>query len=201
MNSLFQFAHNAGVTGYPLLVLATLTVAVVFERVFYYILLGRRYSTFSHDSYRKTVSAHLPFQPSTKYVEGLLATNFTSYSYASLETLKHLFQEEWRASNRYIKFLEYTVGIAPLLGILGTITGIIKSFSAMKSFTPEVRSVITGGIAEALLTTAAGLVIAVVALTAIYTLKWFQRKWFEPVEECLTLIEAVIKDEESKNID
>lgn len=198
MNSLLTFADNAGVTGYPLLLLAILTVAVILERVFFYIRLGRRYSGFMVANNRETVHKGLLFQPSKNYVQGLLATHFTSYSYAALESLKHIFQEEWRVSNRYIKFLEYTVGIAPLLGILGTITGIIKSFSAMKTFSPEARSLITGGIAEALLTTAAGLVIAVIALTTIYALKWFQRKWFEPVEECLTLIEAVIKDEESK---
>ncbi len=194
MNSLILFAERAGITGYPLLILAVFTGAVVCERIVYYIRLGMKYRGFSHSKYRDFVKKRERIPDDSHYVTGIFNRYFPEYTHTALETAKQYFEAEWNESNRYIKFLEYSVGIAPLLGILGTITGIIKSFSAMGNFSSEVRAIITGGIAEALITTAAGLIIAVIALTALYIFKWFQKKWFQPVEECLTLLEAALKD-------
>lgn len=61
------------------------------------------------------------------------------------------------------KLLEASITIAPLLGLLGTITGLISSFGSLKigDVAANTKSgSITQGIAEALITTAAGLIIA-----------------------------------------
>lgn len=56
-------------------------------------------------------------------------------------------------------------GIAPMLGFLGTVTGMIEAFQQIQSLQGNVNpSVLAGGIWEALLTTAAGLVVGIVAL-------------------------------------
>jgi biopolymer transport protein ExbB len=56
-------------------------------------------------------------------------------------------------------------GIAPMLGFLGTVTGMIKAFQEIQSLQGNVNpSVLAGGIWEALLTTAAGLVVGILAL-------------------------------------
>lgn len=69
------------------------------------------------------------------------------------------------ALERYLTFLSTTITAAPMLGILGTVTGIIKSFgllgSAEQVTDPAAMAV---GISEALYTTAFGLVIALVVL-------------------------------------
>ena len=52
-------------------------------------------------------------------------------------------------------------GIAPLLGLLGTVTGIIQTFSVIRSFGNANPALMAGGISEALITTALGLMIAV----------------------------------------
>ena len=65
---------------------------------------------------------------------------------------------------RGLSVLDTIVTVAPLLGILGTVTGIIRSFHLLSSSGAMDPSAVTGGIAEALLTTAAGLIVAILAL-------------------------------------
>lgn len=54
--------------------------------------------------------------------------------------------------------------IAPLIGLLGTVWGIMRAFSDMSSTGSAAPSIVAAGVAEALTTTAAGLIIAVPAL-------------------------------------
>jgi len=54
--------------------------------------------------------------------------------------------------------------IAPLIGLLGTVWGIMRAFHAMSAAGAGAPSVVAAGVAEALVTTAAGLVIAVPAV-------------------------------------
>ena len=55
---------------------------------------------------------------------------------------------------------------APLLGLLGTVTGMIQSFSAMQAFGASSPQLFSAGISEALLTTQFGLALAIPALLA-----------------------------------
>jgi len=65
---------------------------------------------------------------------------------------------------RFLPVLNTVSNIAPLLGLLGTITGMIKAFKSIaESGTGDPR-VVAGGISEALITTATGLIIAVPAI-------------------------------------
>ena len=68
------------------------------------------------------------------------------------------------ALDKRISLLLLIGSSAPLLGMTGTVTGMIRAFSAMSSAGALQGSVVAGGIAEALITTAAGLVIAVPAV-------------------------------------
>ncbi|EAQ03140.1 MotA/TolQ/ExbB proton channel family protein [Pseudooceanicola batsensis HTCC2597] len=71
---------------------------------------------------------------------------------------------EVEALNRNIRILELVAMIAPLLGLLGTVLGMIQSFQELEMAQGAANaSVLAGGIWQALLTTAAGLVVAIPA--------------------------------------
>ena len=67
---------------------------------------------------------------------------------------------------RFLNTLGTIAGIAPLLGLLGTVTGIIKAFSAIYEGGMGDPRILSGGISEALLTTAAGLCVAIPSTVA-----------------------------------
>lgn len=68
---------------------------------------------------------------------------------------------------RHIRLLELIAMISPLLGLLGTVTGMIQSFQELAAAEGAANaSVLAGGIWQALLTTAAGLLVAIPAAVA-----------------------------------
>ncbi len=65
---------------------------------------------------------------------------------------------------RYLNTLGTIASISPLLGLLGTVTGMIRTFSALTAGGAGDPAALAGGISEALITTAAGLMVAIPAL-------------------------------------
>ncbi|MCC6908041.1 MAG: MotA/TolQ/ExbB proton channel family protein [Phycisphaerales bacterium] len=112
----------------------------------------------------------------------------------SLEAaLKLAANEEIRRMRRYLKIHDTIVTLAPLLGILGTVLGIITSFDVMGSAGVDNPIAVTGGIAEALLTTAVGLVVAMLSLIPY---NWFSARLDEEVsvlESRLTSFEIMYR--------
>lgn len=65
---------------------------------------------------------------------------------------------------RYLGLLGTIAGISPLLGLLGTVTGMIRAFDVISTAGVGNPNTLAGGISEALITTAAGLSVAIPAL-------------------------------------
>ena len=92
------------------------------------------------------------------------------------------------------KFLETVVALAPLLGLLGTVTGLINTFSNLVvggGATSEQATQAAAGIGEALLTTAAGMIVAIIALIVfriLVVLQSQQMDYFLTVGSQLELI-------------
>ena len=83
-------------------------------------------------------------------------------------------REELQKHNKNIRGLEVIATISPLMGLLGTVMGMVKAFSKVANLKGQVDpSVLAGGIWEALLTTAAGLAVAIPALIMLH---YFDRK-------------------------
>ncbi len=91
--------------------------------------------------------------------------------------------------------LDTIVTLAPMLGILGTVTGIISSFQLMGSSGVENPTGIAAGIAEALITTAAGLIVSMVALLPFNAGKVWHRALVLRLQEAMSAVERVIAEE------
>ena len=98
---------------------------------------------------------------------------------------------------RYLNMLGTIASITPLLGLLGTVIGMIKVFTAITELGVGNPSVLAGGISEALITTAAGLVVAIPSLLFY---RFFRRRVDELVlkmeEEALKIVDVMHGDRE-----
>jgi len=96
---------------------------------------------------------------------------------------------------RYLNTLGTVAAITPLLGLLGTVIGMIKVFTAIKLEGTGNAAVLAGGISEALITTAAGLS---VAIPSLFFSRFFHRRVDELVitmeQEALKLVEVLNTD-------
>jgi len=93
---------------------------------------------------------------------------------------------------RFLNTLGTIAGISPLLGLLGTVIGMIKVFSAILAHGVGNANELAGGISEALITTAAGLT---VAIPSFFFYRYFKGQVEEYVvsmeEQAINLIEAI----------
>ena len=96
----------------------------------------------------------------------------------SRQALRHL-----NALRGHLRPIEVIANLAPLIGLLGTVQGMIEAFQAMEAAGKQVDpSILSGGIWKALLTTAVGLL---VAIPATILFNWFERR----VELCAELMQ------------
>lgn len=93
---------------------------------------------------------------------------------------------------RFLNTLGTIATISPLLGLLGTVTGIINSFSAISTGGMGDPRVLSAGISEALLATAAGLCVAIPSLFAYRFLRGkVERIVVQMEKEAMKLVEAI----------
>ena len=94
------------------------------------------------------------------------------------------------------KLLETTVAVAPLLGLLGTVTGLIVTFENLNiggGGTSEQTTKAAAGIGEALITTAAGMVVAIIALMIFRALVSLQARQIDYFSEVGTELELIYR--------
>lgn len=77
------------------------------------------------------------------------------------EKIEEVGRREAASLERYINVIGTIAGVSPLLGLLGTVSGMIKSFNIISVQGVADPASLAGGISEALITTAAGLVVAI----------------------------------------
>lgn len=96
---------------------------------------------------------------------------------------------------RFLGALGTIAAVAPLIGLLGTVVGMIQVFTAIMLEGTGNAGVLAGGISQALITTAAGLTVAIPALLAH---RYFQRRLDTIVvameQEAVKLVDALHSD-------
>ncbi|MGB7443586.1 MAG: MotA/TolQ/ExbB proton channel family protein, partial [Coleofasciculaceae cyanobacterium] len=94
------------------------------------------------------------------------------------------------------KLLETIIAVAPLLGLLGTVTGLIATFGNLNiggSGSAADASKAAAGIGEALLTTAAGMIVAIIALLIFRTFVTFQSRQIDYFAEVGNELELIYR--------
>jgi biopolymer transport protein ExbB len=106
-------------------------------------------------------------------------------------------QAELSQARRYLPVLDTIITLAPLLGLLGTITGMISAFGIVSEAGLGQPHAITGGIAEALIATATGLLIAIMTLVPYNYLRSKVEQLTDLLEEQSTRLELLLGKREN----
>jgi biopolymer transport protein ExbB len=154
---------------WPILVVSIVALAVVLERIFWW--LGRWMrrdpkrieKVFTAIEVGDVAEASRLSRDSRDPVLRMM-WNGLNHQHASLQgALQVAAGIEIKRAGRFLVVMDTLVTLAPLLGLLGTIVGLMKSFGELGNDELAVQAV-TGGISEALIATACGLGIAIFAL-------------------------------------
>jgi biopolymer transport protein ExbB len=155
---------------WPLLVVSVVTIATVLDRLFFLVReRARRRPDVVEDLLCRVKKGDLSGavaagRDSGDFVacalSGALAHRAESFASAALRAAN----DELRRFSRGLAVLDTVITLAPLLGLLGTITGMIHAFGLLGGHELDAPQAITGGIAQALIATAFGLSIAITAL-------------------------------------
>lgn len=110
------------------------------------------------------------------------------------EELLTLGAKEMKGLEKHLWFLSLIADIAPLLGLLGTVTGMVKAFMKIQEFGGKVdASILAGGIWEALITTVAGLSVAIPTMVAYHYLERMVSEFSDFLREVLMRVGVMVK--------
>ncbi len=167
---MWTFFVRGGPLMYPLLICSLISVAIIVERVIFWIEAERKRDRFLISEILKLAERGL-YEEATQrargskdYIARVLLGGIVHRNYSLSQALEMGAEEEVKRMKKNLNILDTIITLAPLLGILGTVIGIIQSFHLLGEAGIESPRVVTEGIAQALITTATGLAIAIMTL-------------------------------------
>lgn len=158
---------SGGPVMYPLLFCSIIALAVVIERLVYWTRLDMRRNQQTVDDVLELcrigdwTAVKEKVAESRDYIIKILVSGILHREFSMVKAMESTAAEQVKEMRRYMGVLDTMITVSPLLGILGTVTGIITAFNMLGTSGIEHPQAVTAGIAEALITTAAGLVIAI----------------------------------------
>ena len=176
---MFDLFKSGGIVMWPLLLISITSLACIFERIAYWkdvikkndsklMITVEKYSTISSVDFTKHIEiSSIPLEKvlldSLKIIDRSLLTDKNSIDLKlALEISIQSIQSEF---GKFSNLFSTIITVSPLLGLLGTVLGLINSFSFIKLGESGVNAQeVTGGISEALISTATGLIIAIITL-------------------------------------
>lgn len=167
MSSMFQFFAAGGFVMYPLVLFLIVAIMIGIERIVLYGRCKRELRRLQNtlQSHPQWIMMPTVLERDGKEFGTLLAAPIRSArNYMALENrLQDVVGYVDERLKRGLSWLSMIVTMAPLLGLLGTVIGMIRAFAVVGGDIGA-PTVITGGVSEALIATATGLIVAIVAL-------------------------------------
>jgi len=199
-----SFIIKGGVFMYPIIVCSMLSLAIFLEKIWS---LRRKKNippSFLNEIEqllnKKNVSEALELCDSNRSsISRIFSAGIKNYG-KRREVIKERIEEVGRREasilERYLEALATIASISTLLGLLGTIAGMIKIFSVISSQSVVNPGTLAGGISEALYTTAAGLTVAIPTLVFYRYLSSKSNFLVIEMEECSAQMVELIKEKE-----
>lgn len=203
MTTVFDFLARGGPVMVPILSCSVLTVATAFERTWFWTRLMQREGQVVNevlDAARRdlneaaAIAGAASDNPIGRFLSAPLRLKNPSPETFRL-ALENAGDKEFVKMRRGDKILETVVAVAPLLGLLGTVTGLIATFSNLNigSGGNTDTSQAAAGIGEALITTAAGMVVAILALLVFRVLVSLQAQQIDYFSEAGNELELIYR--------
>lgn len=169
-----EYIEQGGVFIWPILVTSLWAFTMLFERLFFFAKESKRLKKAAETYFRYAQNTSITeVQKQVNHKEGLIpeiiaaawdpAHKGVSLAERAVEEVLHKYQP---SLDRHLTTIATIAGLQPLLGLLGTITGMIATFSVISSEGTGDAAALADGISEAMITTQAGLCAAVPILLA-----------------------------------
>jgi biopolymer transport protein ExbB len=197
--NLVGYFKKGGPIMWPLLILSILAVTVIFERLTF---LAKERHRRDAQVVQEILSqvrdgdldgAVRAGHGSTDFIARALTYALSHKDRSLTDALSQASMREVVRYERGISILDTIVTMAPLLGLLGTVTGMMGSFGMLGGGELSAPAQITGGIAEALIATAFGLGIAITTLVPLNYLHRKSEQARHEVEDAATHLELLMK--------
>jgi len=153
---------KGGPVMYPLLACSIIALAVVIDRAIFWLKLGLQRKPSLVDEVLELSrqgdweSIRIKTTNTKDYIIKILVSGILHREFSMIKAMEAAAADEIKHMRRFMGVLDTMITVAPLLGIFGTVLGIITSFEVLGSAGIEHPQAVTGGIAQALITTAAG---------------------------------------------
>jgi len=194
---MYDLFIKGGVVMYPLLACSLITLTVILERAFFWVREDMRRNQKLVDDVLE-LCRHGKWQlvresvaGSKDYVIRILVSGILHREFSMAKAMESAASEEIGRMRHYMVVLDTMITVAPLLGIFGTVIGIIVSFDLLGAGAIRDPQAVTAGISQALITTASGLGIAI---TSVFPYNYFNskaEKAAKTIEKYATSLEIV----------
>ena len=161
---------KGGPVMYPLLVCSILALTVIIERAIFWIREDIYRSRSLVDSMLELCregdwdAVRAQVAGSKDFIVRIMVSGILHREFSMTKAMETAASDEIKRMRRYLAVLDTMITVAPLLGIFGTVIGIIMSFELLGTAGIEHPQAVTAGIAQALITTASGLGIAILSV-------------------------------------
>ncbi len=203
---LIEFVIKGGPVMIPMILLAFFVFVLIVERYLYLVQINRGSRTFTLDFFKlwdagKRAEATKLADDHPGPIARMLAAGIRA-AHKDKETIRESMQEQALgdapALNRFMAVIATIGTLMPIMGLLGTVTGMIKTFEVITIKGTGDPKALAGGISEALITTETGLIFAIPIILFHTFLSGRIERYLNDMEKFATRLLAGIKNNDGE---